>query len=447
MKTNLSSIFEQSPNWEEILSIIKTLHQEGFETYIVGGAVRDALLNKIPIDFDIATQAAPKEVMRLFPQCKEVGRSFGVILYPLKQIPYSVEIATFRKEGEYQDGRRPSSVEFSSLEEDYKRRDFTINALYYDIKADKVIDFVKGEEDLQARRIRTVGNPEIRFKEDKLRLMRALRFASVYNFKIEASTSQTLKKLLPEIKQIAQERVIDELNKTFKKAAILSSWQSVFSIFSNEYPCFHHLFPDFKSEDFQWGNIDIISKLSSQSNRYEVAWILIFYPKAYQCFSHTKERLLSNKVPEILPLEVRSFLDQVKQSLIDLKASHFIIKTVCSFYIQFFILPNQQLDMGQKLRMVNESKPPFPIDLFQNLVEPFTSLDSSFFKGIKAAQGVEALMSGKDLIDQKLTPNPQFQEILDKLFEIQLLKGYTKKEDFVFDLQEVLATLENDKSE
>ena len=175
------------------VGLLKILRRAGFEAYFAGGCVRDALLGQQPKDYDIATDAPPDHVARLLPRCRMVGRAFGVVLsQPAKGV--AVEIATFRTDGAYSDGRRPDSVAFTDAKGDAQRRDFTINGLFADPLApqpdgsDRVIDFVGGQDDLKNGIIRAIGNPEERFGEDFLRLLRAVRFASRLDFDIEART-------------------------------------------------------------------------------------------------------------------------------------------------------------------------------------------------------------------------------------------------------------------
>ena len=168
------------------IEIIKNLHNRGFEAYFAGGCVRDRLRGVEPKDFDIATSAAPEAVQKIFSKTIPVGVQFGVVMVIEQEMPF--EVATFRTEGNYRDGRHPSSVQFATLEEDARRRDFTVNGLYYDIKTQKVIDWVGGEKDLKSKIIRTIGDAYQRFTEDHLRMMRAIRFACQLGFEIEEKT-------------------------------------------------------------------------------------------------------------------------------------------------------------------------------------------------------------------------------------------------------------------
>ena len=154
------------------VEIVRALARRRHTSYFAGGCVRDLLLKTEPHDYDVATTASPEEIESLFPKTLPVGKQFGVILVLMDDIPY--EVATFRKEGGYHDGRRPSWVESAGPEEDAKRRDFTINGLFYDPLAGKIIDYVGGEKDLTAKTLRAIGDPEERFEEDKLRLLRGV---------------------------------------------------------------------------------------------------------------------------------------------------------------------------------------------------------------------------------------------------------------------------------
>src|SRR5437868_4672084 len=167
---------------QHALEIIQTLHQAGFLAFLVGGCVRDLLLNREPADYDIATDARPDDVMRIFPKTYAVGAQFGVVLVAVGENE-TVEVATFRSDIGYSDGRHPDEVRFTkSPQEDVQRRDFTINGLLIDPLTDEVLDYVGGRKDLEAGIIRTNGDPGQRFNEDKLRMLRAVRFASRFGY-------------------------------------------------------------------------------------------------------------------------------------------------------------------------------------------------------------------------------------------------------------------------
>jgi poly(A) polymerase len=199
------------PARERAVFIVRRLRQEGYEAYFAGGCVRDMLLNKAPEDFDIATSAHPEDIQRLFPETVPVGAQFGVILVVVDGQAF--EVATFRHDGPYLDGRRPSQVRYGTLEEDVRRRDFTINGMIYDPLADRVIDLVGGREDLERHQLCAIGNADQRYEEDRLRMIRAVRLAARLNFTIDPSTFAAIQRLAPTIIDIAWERLGDEITR------------------------------------------------------------------------------------------------------------------------------------------------------------------------------------------------------------------------------------------
>jgi len=193
------------------LRIVRLLRAKGHEAFFAGGCVRDMLLGLKPKDYDVATSARPREVDRLFEHTVAVGKAFGVIRVRLDN--HEIEVATFRSEGAYRDGRRPSSVQFTTAREDAERRDFTINSFFYDPIRRKTLDFVGGKADLQQRRLRAIGDPLRRFQEDRLRLLRCIRFAAQLDFQIESGTRKALAAKARWIRSVSAERVRDELTK------------------------------------------------------------------------------------------------------------------------------------------------------------------------------------------------------------------------------------------
>jgi poly(A) polymerase len=207
------------------ISTIETLRQHGFQAYLVGGCVRDLLLGREPADFDVATSAKPTQVMETFPETYAVGAQFGVVLVPSPggecadgeegtSKSYVVEVATFRSDLGYSDGRHPDEVRFTQdTREDVARRDFTINGMMLDPVTGEVLDFVGGRKDLEAKLIRAIGDPNRRFGEDKLRMLRAVRFAARFEYEIEADTLAAIQRLARDVQLVSRERVRDELTK------------------------------------------------------------------------------------------------------------------------------------------------------------------------------------------------------------------------------------------
>jgi putative nucleotidyltransferase with HDIG domain len=191
--------------------IIRTLRNRGHQAYLVGGCVRDRLLGITPKDYDVSTDATPDLLLEYFPHSQSVGAHFGVILVTSPHAVH-VEVATFRSEGAYLDGRRPAEVRFETNPAlDAKRRDFTINGLMQDPESSLVLDFVDGQKDLESRTIRAIGDPALRFAEDHLRMLRAVRFAARLGFSVDPETMRAIRNLAPAIAKISAERIRDEL--------------------------------------------------------------------------------------------------------------------------------------------------------------------------------------------------------------------------------------------
>jgi len=193
--------------------IVRRLRDAGHEAYFAGGCVRDRLLSRAAHDIDVATSAHPADVQKLFPRTVAVGAQFGVVV--VLEDGAEFQVATFRADGVYLDGRRPESVTFTTAEGDAQRRDFTVNGLFYDPIEGKILDFVGGEKDLRAGIIRCIGEPADRFQEDKLRLLRGVRFAATLGFQIDSPTWAALRELAPSITAVSAERIRDELVKIF----------------------------------------------------------------------------------------------------------------------------------------------------------------------------------------------------------------------------------------
>ncbi|MGA2796048.1 MAG: CCA tRNA nucleotidyltransferase [Thermoguttaceae bacterium] len=195
--------------------VVRKLRKAGFEAFWAGGCVRDQLLGRTPKDYDVATQATPPQIREIFGRRRTlaIGASFGVITVIGPKAAGMIEVATFRKDAAYSDGRHPDHVTFSSAREDAARRDFTINGLFYDPIEERVIDFVGGQEDLALRRIRAIGNPRERIAEDKLRLLRAVRFSATFDFALEEETRAAIQEMAGQIGVVSPERIAMEMRR------------------------------------------------------------------------------------------------------------------------------------------------------------------------------------------------------------------------------------------
>ena len=224
------------PSHIAAVEIVRALRAAGHQAYLVGGCVRDILLGREPADFDVATDATPEQVMQLFPQTYAVGAQFGVVLVPVDSVLTGnrepgtensvVEVATFRSDLGSSDGRHPDQVRYSKdPREDVARRDFTINGLLLDPEKNEVLDYVGGRADIEAGIIRAIGEPARRFAEDKLRMLRAVRFAARFHYALEPETFAAIPRLAPQIHQVSQERVRDELCKMLTEGRASQAFQ------------------------------------------------------------------------------------------------------------------------------------------------------------------------------------------------------------------------------
>ncbi|HYR58433.1 MAG TPA: CCA tRNA nucleotidyltransferase, partial [Chthoniobacteraceae bacterium] len=203
-------------------SIVRRLQDAGFTALYAGGCVRDRLLGAEPHDYDVATDAKPEQVQALFRRTVAVGAHFGVIC--VIEDGREFQVASFRADGLYLDGRHPETVTFSTPELDAQRRDFTINGLFFDPIAERLIDYVGGQRDLEARVLRAIGNAADRFREDRLRMLRAVRLATVLGFEIEPATWRAVRENAPHIRDVSAERIREELVKIFLAPARVRGW-------------------------------------------------------------------------------------------------------------------------------------------------------------------------------------------------------------------------------
>jgi poly(A) polymerase len=194
---------------DSAIEIIQQLRNKKYEAYLVGGCVRDMVMGIEPADYDIATSARPEEIMKIFPRTEAIGAQFGVVLVIHQGHPY--EVATFRSDDAYVDGRRPTGVVFTDAKTDVLRRDFTINGLLFDPVSKTVLDYVSGKKDIESKIVRAIGDPDRRFQEDKLRILRAIRFGARLGYIIEAETWKAVCAMAPQIHQVSVERIQDEV--------------------------------------------------------------------------------------------------------------------------------------------------------------------------------------------------------------------------------------------
>ena len=424
---SINSIFSKKPEWEEIQTILKIFHQKGFEAILAGGCVRDALLGNPPKDFDIAVSAFPEEVLKLFPKAKDRWKRYGVMFLPLEGEKKIVEITTFRKDSSYGDGRRPQFVKYtSSAKEDAKRRDFTVNALFYDIKNEKVLDFVEGVKDLKSRLLRTVGVPEERFEEDYLRPLRALRFAHQLNFVIDSKTQKAIPPFAEKLQTLSKERIYSELMKMFSHGSMNQAVKIL-----KDHSFFNILFP---FEKKPVGSPELFWK-GSFSFYKEPTFVWAVFGLPY--FYHSPEKLMgflqTLKAPQAITKKSVSYIQGVKTLLSESKNSFVERLKVLELGV------NQVLELSQNFGKIL---------LNQRMEEPLTQIQKEKVKTQmeELSQKLKALsqefnmrspgndrlppplVTGEDLIKAGYSPGKDMGLLLKKAYNVQLEENISQKE-------------------
>lgn len=264
---------------QEATRIVLQLRSAGFQAYLVGGCVRDFVMGAVPADFDIVTSALPEEVMALFNRTVAIGAKFGVVAVIIEG--HSFEVATFRSDDVYVDGRRPSKVHFSSAQEDVFRRDFTVNGLLMDPVTGEITDYADGLADIRGKVIRTIGDPDKRFQEDRLRMLRAIRFTSSLNFKLDSFTQESIAKNVTQIQTISSERIQDELNKLLtrggaRRGVELMAQTGMLRVILPEVDAMQGVEqpPRFHPEGDVWQHTLIMLELLSEKEKYAASTVL-----------------------------------------------------------------------------------------------------------------------------------------------------------------------------
>ncbi len=385
------------PEWPLVKEILVTLQSNGFKAYLAGGCVRDFLLNRKPNDLDLATSAKPDEVENLFSNTKGVGKAFGTII--VIKNGQKVEVTSFRKDGVYKDGRHPEKVEYSDEKEDSARRDFTINSMFYDPIADHLVDYHHGQDDLGNRKIKAVGKAALRFDEDKLRVLRGIRFASQLGFKIEPSTLKAIYKYSRQVDLVSKERIVIELEKlcegTYAKDSLyilLDSqiWNSLFKSHINLKQ--QRLLADFNFCGF----------------------------KEFLCFAgawHEEngqgifaEKLSEWPISKVIKKNIQLVLSNYKK-----------LYSVDNFFEKALILNSNNAPVIiqlWKLKLLYKGK---DLQVVEDLLNSFLSVCDNTGK-LPAA-----IITGEDLIKLGVPPGPDIKPTLAKLYEQQILNGIYSK--------------------
>ena len=423
------------------LEIIEDLKKAGYEAYWAGGCVRDMLLGIQPKDFDIVTSAKPDDIERILDHTIPIGKQFGVIL-AIKN-GHSFEIATFRSDAGYSDGRRPDAVEFTNAKEDALRRDFTINAMFYDPSTEEVMDYVEGQKDMRDKLVRFIGNPEERIKEDNLRILRAVRFKNEFDFQYHPDTYQAIKKHVQLIKNISPNRIADELNKTIMGKNAARAFEELFEIGALEIimpelcrlkglaqPLIYHQEGDVWDHSVQalssLTDEDIDSNpLPAEPASLALKWATVLHDIGkYETFAQDQERIRYNHHAEVGSETAKQILTRL----------HFPNKIIDRVYWlirhHMMIVPLMEMPDGRRRHWFLE--PGFEELLELNRADTVGTkpLDLSLYEKLKLLYRHEIaklklmpknLLSGKDIMKIcNITEGAKVGEILKELRDLQL---------------------------
>ena len=451
MGTLLSESREIQPMLKDLaISIIQTLRQQGFQAYLAGGCVRDLLLNREPADYDVATSANPNEVMKIFPESYAVGAQFGVVLIPqnssvasvsavVNEVPESqqrtrenatIEVATFRSDHGYTDGRHPDAVRFSKEpREDVLRRDFTINGMMLDPETNELLDFVGGRKDLEAGVIRAIGDPEQRFAEDKLRMLRAVRFAARFNYEIEPETFTAIQRHAPEIRIVSRERVRDELTRMLleghaRRAFLLLDATGLLSEVLPEISAMEGIEqpPEFHPEGDVFVHTLMLLDYLPQPCPPNLAWGALLHDVGKPAtFRRAPDRIrfdnhveVGVKIADAICKRLRFSRDESEQilALIDnhMRFGH-VMRMKESTLKRFLRLPG--FDQHMALHRADSLASHGNLSTYEYLREKMSETPPQQIRP-------EALVNGNDLIAAGYSPGPKFREILEAVEDAQL---------------------------
>jgi len=420
-----------TPDKQFAHEIVRRLVESGFIAYFAGGCVRDAILGNDPHDFDVATNATTDQVRSVFGpnQTRAVGEAFGVVLVHGKLHGHKcqVEVATFRSDGAYSDGRRPDWVVFTSPENDAQRRDFTINGLFYDPIEAKVIDYVGGREDLERKVLRAIGNPEARIGEDKLRMLRAIRFAARFGFALDPNTQQAIVRNAEQIQTVSGERTGVELTKILEHPSRHWAWEKLVETGLTQY-VIPELHPRWSNESQRDKELSLLRQLPTTPVPLPIPLAAILYPWFQEISGQHSE----------LESMASAIQDRWKLSNIELEAVQYAIQNA-EVLIQAEALPWSRVQ---------------PV-LTSRFIEPALVLAEAIARNREASvQGIEycrsrlqtpesfwnprPFLDGSDLIRSGLKPGPGFATLLSRARQMQLDGDLKSKEEAVAWLKTVI---------
>ena len=421
--------------------ICRKLHASGFKAYLVGGCVRDLLLGREPEDYDIATDARPARVQALFPSSVDVGARFGVLLVVSDSA--QVEVATFRSDVGYSDGRHPDRVEYSNLpEEDVRRRDFTINGLMLDMETQQILDFVGGREDLRQGVVRAIGTPELRFCEDRLRMVRAVRFAARFGYVIEPATFQAIVATAPRITAVSAERLRDEITKLLtegaaRRALELLDETNLLKACLPEIAAMKGVAqpPEFHPEGDVWIHTLIMLENLAPGSPATLAWAVLLHdvgkPPTFMSAEETGDRIRFDGHAEIGARMAVAICRRFRFSVADMEQIEAVVANHLRFKDVFQMIPATLKRFVRLPRFEEEHLALHRLDCLAS----HRNLDAYEFVGrfLRETPPEEVrpsrLLTGEDLKAMGFRPGPLFREILQSVEEGQLEGRLKRRED------------------
>jgi len=411
--------------------ICRSLRGAGYQAYLVGGCVRDILLKREPVDYDVSTDASPAQVLRLFPRSIGVGAQFGVMI--VMEEDAQVEVATFRSDIGYSDGRHPDRVEYSkSALEDVRRRDFTINALLLDPETDEAFDFVGGRDDLRAGIIRAIGPPQERFREDKLRMLRAVRFAARFRYAIEASTFTAIRRLATEINQVSAERIRDELTKMLTEGAARRAFELL-----DETGLLNQVLPEisamkgvdqppqFHPEGDVWTHTLLMLGGLETGCSPTLAWGVLLHdvgkPPTFAPASGPGTRIRFDEHVEVGTRMAEAICKRLRFSNEDTEQ----IAALVANHLRFKDVPQMKLSTLKRFVRLNRFGEHMELHRLDCLSSHRNLENYEFMRRFLAETPAEIvrppkLLTGADLQEMGFKPGPLFKKILDSVEEAQL---------------------------
>ncbi len=449
------------------IGVVRRLKEKGFTALFAGGCIRDMLMGNVPEDYDIATDARPDDIINIFKRTVPVGIHYGVVLVMEKDFEF--EVATFRSDGTYSDGRHPDTVTFCDARGDALRRDFTINGMFYDPIEDKHFDYVEGEKDLKAQLIRAIGDPFERFNEDRLRMIRAVRFACRFNFTIDRKTEEAIKKYYDKILIVSMERIRDELRKILTGPnphigiKMLDNFNLLGEIlpevtamkgvkqpenFHPEGDVFVHTMLTLTKldEDRKPGDVGDEhhihlnnSDKKNISNSWELAMAVLLHDIGKPVTFEIADRIRFNNHDNVGAKMAEKICDRLKMSNAEKERISWLVK------MHLYLRHAQQMRLSKLKRLFAHEGYPELAELYKvdSLASTANLDDYNFCQNMfgqleEEEIKPEPLITGSDLIALGLKPGPIFSKILDTIKDEQLEQKITTKEEALRKAKELI---------